>query len=144
VTLIELLVLIVMLALAGAGAAVGVVRGASPLVVILLTVGGLMAVPTLLMLLAKIADLVERIVNGPPVPPRPCERGCAPCELTPERVEKTTVWRCPCGLSYVMRAPSFGTHEMRRWSAGHEIPYLRRRFWWRWRLVEARRPAAYR
>lgn len=144
ITLLEMLIPLFVLALAVTAAVIGGVRGGSPFVIIGLFVAGLLALPVLLVLLSSIGNLVERIVNGPDVPPRPCERGCPAAGLTPERIEESFVWRCPCGLSYVMRAPSFGVHEMRCWTAGEERPYLRRRFWWRWRRVEARQATPYR
>lgn len=104
----------------------------------------LLAVPIALLLLGVIGSLIERVFGLPHVPPEPCERGCSPGNFTREHIDRTSVWRCPCGLSYVMRAPSFGVHEMRQWNGGDERPYLRRRWWWRWRVVEARPPGPYR
>jgi hypothetical protein len=141
-TLIESLIGVALIGVIAGSAAVAVHVG-GPAVAAYVFGGALLALVALFLLTA-VVHLLERIRFGPHRPPCPCERGCPARSFSCESLGRGAVWQCPCGLRYVMRAPSFGVHEVRRKLPGHERLYMRRRFWWRWRLVEGQRRAPYR
>jgi hypothetical protein len=146
VTLLELVMLLGLVMGVMMASAAGYAWGVrfSMVAGVLLALAGALSVPLVLLALGWILDGIAWLVHGPVAPAHPCARGCSARTFAPRMHEGTLVWCCPCGLSYVLRALSSGIREMRYWSAGQERPFVRRRLWGRWKVIEALRGGPYR